>query len=128
MCRPLACLLLVVLAANAADSSGFRMEVDKDLGPEVDELATVLPATIACIVEKQPERCGIKDFGVAHLSESQLRARFSGDVVVVSASGRAGAKDEIRAEFPRAGSEVGVIYFRRVRGAYQPVAVLLAIP
>jgi hypothetical protein len=123
-----ALLALAALVAHAGDSAGFRMEVDQSLGSEVDDLASVLPGTIACIVEKKPERCGITDFGVAHLSESQLRARFSGEVVVVSASGRAGTKGEIRVEFTRAGDEVGVIYFRRIRGVYSPVAVMVAIP
>ena len=117
-----------VLTAHAGDPNGFRLEIDQSLGAEWDDLAAVLPETIACIVEKKPERCGIRDFGVAHLTENELRRRFSGEMVVVWASGRAGAKGEVRVEFPRAGDEVGVIYYRRVGGTPKAVAVTLAIP
>ena len=117
-----------VRAADAPDREGFRLEIETALGSAWDDLASVLGDTIACIVEKKPERCGIRDFAVAHLSESQLRARFRGEVVVVSASGRPGAKDEVRVEFPRAGREVGVIYYRRESGALVPVSVHVAIP
>ena len=122
-------ILLLASAAAGAGSNGLRLEVEVALGNEFDDLAQVLPGAVECIVAKQPERCGIKEFGLEHLTENRIRTLFSGDVVTVSLSGRAGAGREIRAEFsPTSGPEVGVIYFRRIKGVLSPVAASIAIP
>ena len=112
---------------EAEDAGGFRIEIDNALGTEADDIVAVLPAAVDCVVTKQPERCGIAEFAVGNLTEAQLRARFSGDVAVVSPSGR--AQGEIRVEFPQRGNGLGgVIYFRRKGGVLSPVYVTLAVP
>ena len=126
--RIVAIVLAVLAAARARGDDGVRLEIEQSLGGEADGIVDVLPATVECIVARNPDACGIREFRLAHVPDQRLRALFDAPRIVVSRSGR-GDAGEIRVEFlHREGVEGGVVYFKRRGSEWKPVYVTLAVP